>query len=379
MATSADQDMNVVRPSTAPRLEKNIKNKKPFKFPFVSVIIVIHNNHNDLTICLPSLAQQSYESSEIIVVDSGSSDDGIKYVREKFPEIKVVDAGGNIGYGAANNIGVKFAKGELLAFLNPDTKVESDWLTALVQRMLHSPPDVGLITAKILLKSQPGRINTCGNNVHYTAIPACRGWFLPATEMNEIQEVNSISGAAFLIRRSVYDTLEGFDDDFFMYLEDNDLSWRAKLAGYRSIYAPQSIVYHEYTPRFHPTKFYYLERNRYRMLLKNFRWQTLLLLIPALLLTELVTWGYAILQGSKHMLAKIHAYQWIFRHWRTVMINRQGVQEKRVVGDAVLLKNSTPSLAYGLVQEGFAAKLAGLIFDPMFRFLHNFYSAVIYW
>ena len=91
-------------------------------------------------------------------------------------------------------------------------------------------------------------------------------------------------------------------------MEDTDLSWRARLAGYRCLYVPTSIVYHEYTLRFGPRKIFYQERNRYLMLLKGAHWATLLVLLPALLLAEVVTWGFVLAQDRRRLANKARAY-----------------------------------------------------------------------
>ncbi len=344
--------------------------------PKVSVIIVNYNGLDYLEPCLTSVLAQDYPNYQVVMVDNGSTDGSAEFVEHRFPEIKVVRTGVNLGFGCACNLGAQAdrafpTRGKYLAFLNPDTIVEPDWLGPLVQALEYDA-EVGLATAKILLHSQPGRINTCGNEIHFAGFPACRGWMLPSSEITSTEDVFSVSGAAFVIQRIVFDKIGGFDGRFFLYLEDNDLSWRARLAGYRSICVPDSLVYHRYDPHFYQEKstsackFFYLERNRYVMLFKNLYRRTLLFLLPALILAEIVAWGYAILQGRAHMRAKLRAYWSLWKHREEVLERRHAVQAYRQISDRDILRHCTHRPPYSLAYAGRIAGLVGAVFNPLF-------------
>ena len=347
--------------------------------PFVSIIIVNYNGGEYLNRCLASIRSQNYQEYEIILVDNASTDGSAEEAGQKFSGINLIRSDQNLGFGQANNLGAQKARGEYLAFLNPDTVVTQDWLLQLILT-LEDVLDAGLATPKILLLSMPERINTCGNEIHFTGIPACRGWLSPADTLNKIEDVFSISGAAFVARRSVFEDVGGFDETFFLYAEDNDLSWRVQLAGYRCLYVPTAVVYHEYEAQFHPEKYFYLERNRYQMLLKNFRWRTLLLLLPALLFSEVVTWGYAILQGSDHIAAKLRSYRWILAHRKNILAARQQAQQLRRIADQQLLRRFTYKLSYQQANNaGIATRFSTWVFDPLFALFHWFYLRVVRW
>jgi len=251
--------------------------------PCASVIIVNYNGDATLERCLRSLCADGGDY-ELIVVDNASTDGSADMVERDFAQVRLIRADANIGFGEGNNLGVRAATGQFLAFLNPDTVVEPGWLAALIAP-LEADPLIGLTTARVLLLDDPQRINTCGNEMHYTGLTLCRGMGAKRGALAEPADVDAVSGAAFAIRRDLYEALGGFDGSFFLYMEDADLSLRARLAGYRCRYVPAAVVYHAYTLRFGPRKTYYQERNRYLMLLKGMRWPTLLALLPALLLT----------------------------------------------------------------------------------------------
>jgi GT2 family glycosyltransferase len=343
-----------------------------------SVVIVNHNGWKDLEGCLDSLVREALLDWEIIVVDNASTDGSVEYVGRTFPEVRVVCNGTNKGFGHGNNVGVRLARGEKLVFLNPDTVVEPGWLEPLLAA-LETNPDAGLVTAKILILDDPNRINACGNDIHITGLSLCCGMGRERTAHTAVMEVSGISGAAFAMRRELFEVLGGFDERFFLYMEDTDLSWRARLAGYRCLCVPQSVVKHDYYLRFGPRKTYYQERNRYLMLLKNLRWGTLLVLLPALALAEVVTWGFVLLRERQRLSNKLEAYAWIARNWGEVMESRRQTQALRRVGDRALLAATCDRLDFQQTGPGPAARLAAMVFNPLFLLLRRLALAVIRW
>ena len=265
-----------------------------------SIIIVAYNAQAYLEKCLLSVLETSGTNREVILVDNASADRSAEIAAQKFPQVRIIRNEHNLGFGQGNNLGAQWATGDYLVFLNPDTIVEPGWLEALITA-LEDNPRAGLATSKILLLNDPERINTCGNTIHLTGLTLCRGLRYSKAAFSQRESVAAVSGAAFAIRRELFEQLGGFDEDFFLYMEDTDLSWRARLAGWDCLYVPESIVLHDYTLRLTPHKVFYQERNRYLMLLKCFRWPTLLILFPALLLAEFVTWGFVIKSDREHL------------------------------------------------------------------------------
>jgi GT2 family glycosyltransferase len=314
-------------------------------WPSASIVIVNTNELHHLRKCLPSLARQQYPNSEILVVDNASTDGSIEYVTSEFPRIRWVQNAANLGYAAANNAGFRHARGDYVVVLNPDTMVEPDWLCELVAEMeVH--PEVGLATPKILIMDNPDRINACGNEISFTGLTSCRGLNQPASNFQQAETVSAISGAAFIIKRSVLDQIGGFDEDFFIYYEDTDLSLRAMLAGYTCLFVPTSIVYHKYAFRFSPRKGYYQERNRYYSLLRTLRWRTLLVLLPNLLIAELLAWGYSVLKGPEHFRSKARSDIWVLRNFGRIRASRSAIQSSRKVNDRVLLNRFSHRLSF---------------------------------
>jgi GT2 family glycosyltransferase len=350
----------------------------PALLPPVSLIIASHTGREHLRRCLPSVFTDDYPDLQVIVVDNASTDGTAEFVEQEYASVKVISNETNLGFGRANNVGAAQASGEYLAFLNQDAVVRPGWLALLVST-LEDHPEAALATPKILLLAQPDTINTCGNQSHYTGLSFCRGAGQPVGSFPRLEQVNAVSGAAFVMRKEIFERLHGFDEDFFLYMEDIDLSWRARLAGYSSLYVPDSTVYHDYTLIFGPKKTYYQERNRWLMLLKTLRWRTIGLLLPALLLSEFITWGWIVLRDAKNIGNKAKAYGWIVRHWRVVAESRRQVQAQRRLTDKELIGECESTLAYEQLAKGRIVRLARMAFDPLLTLFHHASLRMMTW
>jgi hypothetical protein len=170
-----------------------------------------------------------------------------------------------------------------------------------------------------------------------TGLTFCRGLDQARDEFPLPERVAAVSGAAFVIRKEVLREIGPFDETFFVYFEDTDLSLRALLAGYDCLYVPTAIVQHKYVFKLSPRKCFYQERNRYVALLRLFRWPTLLALVPSLLLSELIVWSYLLLRGPQTMWAKFTSYFAVFASLPRIVRHRRRVQALRRVSDRVIL------------------------------------------
>jgi GT2 family glycosyltransferase len=209
----------------------------------VRVIVLNWNGRSWLGGCLEALGQQDFRPFEIVLVDNGSTDGSIDFVRERFPECRVVALDANIGFAAGNNAGARGAIAAYLAFLNNDTRVDPGWLTALVAAA-EGDPTVGLVTSRVVFMDRPDVIDSAGDGYL-----RCGGAFKHRHGQRvdgrlSSREVFGACGAAFLIRRELFEVLGGFDEDLFMVYEDVDLSYRARLRGWRCVYADAAWVKH---------------------------------------------------------------------------------------------------------------------------------------
>jgi len=326
---------------------------------------VNYNGGNLLRQCVESVLHAAHPDDELVVVDNASTDGSIETIAQDFQGVRIVRNKTNLGFGGGNNLGAQHAQGDYLAFLNPDTTVEPGWLDPLIAS-LDATPQAGLATPRILLMDAPDTINTCGNNMHYTGLTLCRGMGFPADTYQTSDEVSAVSGAAFVVRKTLFHTLGGFDESFFLYMEDTDLSLRTRIAGYQCLYVPTSVVYHSYRLRFGPRKTYYQEHGRYRLLLKSLQWRTLLWLAPALLLAEIVTWGFVLTRDNLRIMNKLRAYASVMRNLRTIMQQRQHVQSLRRVQDYDIILGCSAHISFEQTGTGLASILASRLFNPWF-------------
>ena len=303
-----------------------------------SIILVVYNGLQYLPDCLASLREEcrAVPGSEVVVVDNASSDGSAGWIAEHYPEVRLLRQEKNVGFAGGSNLGAASAHGEVLVFLNQDTRVLPGWLNALVEGLANQE-NVGLTTSKLLIMRQPEQIHLSGQDVLYTGMTFGRGSRRAAHEFAEAQAVSAVSGASFAIRRELWERLGGFDEDFFMYYEETDLSWRAGLLGYSSWVMPESVALHDAGDRPSVRATYYSVRNRPRLLLKHWKWQTLVLISPALLLTELLEWAYLFQLGPRHAGSKLRAQAWLLAHLGQMRRARRRAQAGRVVKDAQLL------------------------------------------
>ncbi|MEA5077250.1 MAG: glycosyltransferase family 2 protein [Anaerolineaceae bacterium] len=331
----------------------------------ISIIIVGYNSWADLKRCLPSVFLWTDPDVEVIVVDNGSSDETLAELPNKFPSVKLIIAKENSGFGAGCNLGAEAALGEYLVFLNPDTLVSQDALRELISP-LEIDPDVGMTTPKILQMDHPTRINTCGNDVHLSGLALCRGMNEEASKYTLTEEVNSISGAAFAIKKDYFFELGAFDPAFFLYVEDTDLSLRCLLNGKRIVYVPNSVIYHDYKLTFGPKKVYYQERNRNYMLQKLFSKKTLHSLAPVLCVADFMTWGFCILHGKREIQNKLDAKKWLRENSELISSRHASTESIRKVADYQVIKQFGWKVDFRQTVAPLPAILLSCFFYPIY-------------
>jgi len=204
--------------------------------PKVSVIIVNYNGKKFLEKCLESLCKVNYENFEIIVVDNNSTDGSIELVTKNYPSIILLKLNSNKGFAEPNNIGAKIANGKYLLFLNNDTIVTPSFISEMVQVIEN---DKKIAICQSLLLKPDESVDSSGDFIDHLGVV-----YNSTKKTDEIREISSARGASMLIRKDVFDILEGFDEKFYVSFEDVDLGWRTWMIGYKVILTPKSVVYH---------------------------------------------------------------------------------------------------------------------------------------
>jgi GT2 family glycosyltransferase len=312
----------------------------------VSVIVVNYNGLLYLDTCLDSLSRQTCAGCEIIVVDNGSTDGSLQQARGKYPGFTYVETGHNLGYAGGINAGLAVAAGDYISPLNMDTRVEPGWLEKLVN-YLQSNTHVGAVCPRVLIMESPGVVNCDGLNIHVSGLGFCRDLHSAAGEAGAPQRVSGISGCSFLIRRDLFNRMGGAPAYCFMYNDDVVISWLLSLMGYDMYCLPSSAIYHRYRLSMTPDKFFHLEKNRIYLVLSTFKWPTLLLLSPLLLVIEAMVFAYSVVKGWPYPRSKLGAYQAAFREREEIARLRRFYGTLRSVPDRTLLKKLCWNLEWG--------------------------------
>ena len=234
----------------------------------VFVVVPNWNGAEYLGECLKSLLSQSFES-KIVVVDNGSTDGSVELIEKQFPEVMLLKQSKNHGFAGGVNIGLNYAMGqgaEYIALFNNDAVAEKSWLQNLVD-VLDKNTKAGIATSK-LMRDDRVHIDSTGDFYTIWGMPFPRGRNQKDTgQYDESEEVFGASGGASLYRTALLNEIGLFDDKFFAYFEDVDISFRAQLAGWRVIYEPKAIAYHRVGAtssklggfsRYHSTKNFFL-------------------------------------------------------------------------------------------------------------------------
>lgn len=239
----------------------------------VTVVIPNWNGRHLLPACLAALGEQSFSDFEIVVVDNGSTDGSVGWIQESYPGVRVLVNQENLGFAVAVNQGIRASQGKYVALLNSDTRAGDHWLASLVDAA-EADPQVGMCASKMLFADRMDVINSAGICLDLAGITwDCRGGEVDDDSDQDPQEVFGPCGGAALYRRTMLEEIGLFDEDFFAYLEDVDLAWRARRAGWRALYVPAARVLHHHSATSvegSPFKSVHLGRNKIWLLVKNY-------------------------------------------------------------------------------------------------------------
>ncbi len=244
----------------------------PTAKPLVSIVIVSYNGLEVLRPCLESLRALTYPRADVVVVDNGSDDGTADFVTSSFPAVQFIRLAENTGFARGNNIGIKHATGEFVFILNNDAEVSSEVIDELI-RFMEEHPDVGMVCPKVVKYDEPSQVDSLGLATYRDGMPRGLGRGESAALHRGAIEILFPSGCACLCRREVLEDVGLFDEDFYLLLEDADLGWRVRMAGWRCFCVPTAVVRHRYSTTIGPysmMKAYYVERNRIWVAIKNF-------------------------------------------------------------------------------------------------------------
>ncbi|MEW5958964.1 MAG: glycosyltransferase family 2 protein [Chloroflexota bacterium] len=327
----------------------------PGSCPKVTVVIPNWNTRRWLSGCLDGLRGQKYQDFRVLLVDSGSGDDSVAFVKENYPEVEVLALPENRGFAVAVNAGINGAWSEYIVLLNVDTAPRPDWLAGLVETIEQSPPEVGCLASKMLNLDDPGLIDDAGDTFSWYGSARKRGKGEPAEGYGQPQEVFSACAGAALYRRAFFEEVGLFDEGFESYFEDIDLGLRGRLLGYRCLYAPEAVVLHhgQGAGTLRARYVYLMSRNRLAVLIKNIPLGLLLKHSWSLLFGQF--YFFVVYKMPLYSLAGISSFLLALPKF---LQQRRHIQERKKISDEVLEAMLSPELGEPSFREIILAKLA---------------------
>ncbi len=271
----------------------------------VTVIIPNYNGKKYLDDCLKSLKKQTFQEFKVIIVDNGSTDGSQDHIRNKYPQVKLIELSENTGFANAANVGIKAAASQYVFLLNNDTMCDEKALESLVG-VMENKKRLFSAQAKMLKMAQPHDIDDCGDL--YCAL----GWaFTPGKDKDNRQfshreSVTSACAGAAIYRKEYLDIVGYFDEEHFCYLEDVDLGYRARLKGFANVMEPTAIVYHVGSgssgSRYNAFKVELTAGNNIYLIFKNMPIFQIFINFPLILLGILIKHVFYV----RHHLGKAH-------------------------------------------------------------------------
>lgn len=319
----------------------------------VSAVIVNYDGKPYVDKCVHSIFESGYTDLEVIVVDNGSVDGSVEYLREKYAaygeRLKVLALDKNYGPSYARNEGAKLVEGKYIGFLDNDTEVEKNWAEAAVAEF-EKDEKIGIIQCKLILSKEREKLDYVGEYIGQNGFLVQRAQTAEVDhgQYDQKVEILAAKSAGMFIRKDAFEKIHGFDPDYFIYVEETDLGWRSWLAGYKAVFIPGSVVYHEfgtstiilgksknnYNAKFHGCKNYILT------LSKNLEMKNVFKILPLHIFLWIGLGWFALLtKGDYRSFWWIHkAVGWNILNIGKNMEKRRQIQSARVISDDDLFK-----------------------------------------
>ncbi len=303
----------------------------------VVAVVLNFNGKGRLKKCLDSLLATNYKNLRVVIVDNGSSDGSADFVKAHYPCVKVIEHCKNHGFAKGYNIVMDHVGGDYVALINNDVAVDPNWLSELIS-VIKRNKGIAAVTPKMLFLENPVIINAAGGSCDMYGVGWNRGnGEADRGNFEKVEQVFYGNGGALLVDRKAWKDIGPFDERYFMYAEDLDWCWRARLKGYKIIYVPTSRVYHQWRGSREPQMTYMLERHWLSTFIKNCEIKTLVSLLPRLIGLKFLKTLWLVQRGKpaeKTAVAK--ALLWNLINFRVTWTKRSLVQASRKLSDADL-------------------------------------------
>jgi GT2 family glycosyltransferase len=347
------------------------------------VAIIISPNWQDyaqkyLADCIKSLRHQDYQGKiKVFIIDNETSEESYILLKKIAPEAEIHRNKHNDGFAKGNNDAIKLALGlgyEYIILFNMDTIIESNCVSELI-KVADSDNKTGAVQARLMLWPEKEKINSLGNVTHFLGFGYSLGYREKIDKaIFKISDIAYPSGAAVLYKAGVLRKVGLFDEEFWMYNEDQDLGWRIWLAGFKCVLAPQAVVYHKYEFAKSTKQYYWMDRNRILAIKKNYHPLTLLLIFPASIIMELGLLLFAMKVGCLKEKLKVYKYFFTPSKWLYIYQSRKQTQKLRKVKDKDIVKMFSGRIWYQEIDD---AKLK--LVNPVFNLYWRVIKRLIVW
>ncbi len=325
--------------------------------------------------CYQSLLRQNVapDSFTIFIVNNGAETDYLKSTAGPM-DIRFIDHQENVGWAGGNNAAIKIAleeNYEYVVMLNMDTTLDDNWLTCLLEEAIRRP-DTHILQSKILLYNSR-KINSAGNRTHFLGYGYCHGY--GQEEAAVLQEIDFASGASMLVKNDVFRKIGYFRENYFLYYDDMEFCWRARLAGYHIGLADKSICFHKYDSTNKLRQLFYLERNRLLTVLTLEKPGTLVLIAGPLVLAQIISGFYFVLHGYGKEILRLFSFFIQPQAWKYIFKTRREICKLRVKKDGELVKNFAGKIVFAEIKS----PVLNWFFNPILWVYWNVVKHTIFW
>lgn len=316
--------------------------------PLCSIVIVSYQGRSLLERFLPSIANLEYPNYEVIIVDNASTDGSEEFIKNKYPQFKVIENKENSGTAEGSNIGAREAKGDYIFWLSNDMELEPLMLNYMIEKA-ELDKKIGICTCKMRRITEQGDkiniIDSVGGDIDIFSFPYMRG--VNQEDRGQWDNSNGVFfsfGGAMLIKREVFDKTGGYDERTFTLGDDIDLSWRARLLGYRVVVEPKAVLYHRVSATLgikfgRSQKRFMSERNALMMLIKNYSPLALAGILPIYFLILFGEITFFLLIGKLALVKSgANALIWNIENLKETLRRRSKIQGKRAALDSQIIK-----------------------------------------
>ena len=303
-----------------------------------AVAILNWNGFSLLNKFLPSVIKNTPNNVDIYIIDNGSTDNSVNFIKTNFPSVKIINLDDNYGFAKGYNLGIKKINADIICLLNNDVEVTSNWIDPII-KLFKSEKNTAIIQPKLLDYNNRKMFDyagAAGGFLDKFGYPYCRGRIYDNIESDDgqyddISKIFWACGACFFIRKEIFELVNGFDENYWAHMEEIDLCWRTQNLGYHIKYHYESRVYHLNAGTLNasdPKKTYFNFRNQLYTLTKNCKENLFLLLFFKFFIDLIISIFFLLTKGIKHALAIFRAYISFYNKLRQLMILRKNLNRE---------------------------------------------------